>query len=331
MKGKNTMKNSKKIVSILLAVIMAAASAFAMAGCSGDNKETTSTDESSQATTEAATGADTTTAEGETEATTYEPADLDDVAEIVGKSYKEDTEHEVGYQLDMPEVGDTIAIMHTSMGDIYMRFFPENAPNTVNNFIELAKAGKYDNTIFHRVIDDFMIQGGDYENGDGTGGSTYDGETLEDEFCDKLYNIRGAVAMANSGRDTNGSQFFINQAGTDNIDWDTLKSQWDYMYEGLSMYYAQGVADYFAGMYGSYCYNPDSVPEEVKELYNQQGGNPSLDGAFNAVDRGHTVFAQVYDGMDVVDAIAAVETDPDTNKPNDDVIITSVEITTYQG
>lgn len=326
MKGKNTMKNSKKIISVLLAVMMAAASAFSMAGCSGDNTETTSTDESAQTTTESATNED-----GATEEATYDPADLDEVAEVVGKSYKKDTEHDYGYQLEMPEVGETIAIIHTSMGDISLRLFPENAPNTVNNFIELAKAGKYDNTIFHRVIDDFMIQGGDYENGDGTGGSTYDGEILEDEFCDKLLNLRGAVAMANSGRDTNGSQFFINQAGPENIDWDKLQKQWEYMYEGLSMYHAQGVADYFAGMYGSYCYNPESVPEEVKELYNQYGGNPSLDGAYNAVDRGHTVFAQVFEGMDVVDAIAAVETDSETNKPYDDVIVTSVEITTYQG
>ena len=176
-----------------------------------------------------------------------------------------------------------------------------------------------------------MIQGGDFENGDGTGGSTYNDEILEDEFCDKLLNLRGAVAMANSGRDTNGSQFFINQAGPENIDWDALQKQWEYMYEGLSMYHAQGVADYFAGMYGSYCYNPESVPEEVKELYNRYGGNPTLDGAYNAVDRGHTVFAQVFEGMDVVDAIAAVETDSETNKPYDDVIVTSVEITTYQG
>lgn len=326
------MKKSKKIVSIALAIIIAAASAFSMAGCSGSETDTSSSDQSSsESTTEAGSEGETTADGDEAEETTYEPADLDEVAEELGKSYKTDTEHEPGYQLEMPEVGDTIAIMHTSMGDIYMRFFPENAPNTVNNFIELAKAGKYDNTIFHRVINDFMIQGGDFENNDGTGGTTYNGELLEDEFCDTLLNLRGAVSMANSGRDTNGSQFFINQAGTDNIDWDTLQSQWEYFYEGLSMYYAEGVVDYFMGIYGSYCYNPESVPDEVKELYNEYGGNPTLDGAFNAVDKGHTVFAQVYEGMDVVDAIAAVETDADTAKPFDDVIITSVEITTYQG
>lgn len=324
-KGKTIMKNSKKITSILLALIIAAASAFSMAGCSGETTETTSaTNDSTESTT---------AQDGETQETTaeVEPADLDEVAETVGKSYKHDTEHEAGYQLEMPEIGEEIAIMHTSMGDIYMRFFPENAPNTVNNFIELAKAGKYDNTIFHRVINDFMIQGGDFENSDGTGGKTYNGEKLEDEFCDTLLNLRGAVSMANSGRDTNGSQFFINQAKPGKIDWASLESQWEYMYEGLSMYHAEGLADYFSGMYGSYCYNTDVVPQEIKDLYDEYGGNPTLDGAFNAVDRGHTVFAQVFDGMDVVDAIAAVETDESTNRPFDDVIVTSVEITTYQG
>ena len=318
-KGKTIMKNSKKITSILLALIIAAASAFSMAGCSGETTETTSaTNDSTESTT---------AQDGETEENTVEVEHV----ETEKKTYKHDTEHEAGYQLEMPEIGEEIAIMHTSMGDIYMRFFPENAPNTVNNFIELAKAGKYDNTIFHRVINDFMIQGGDFENSDGTGGKTYNGEKLEDEFCDTLLNLRGAVSMANSGRDTNGSQFFINQAKPGKIDWASLESQWEYMYEGLSMYHAEGLADYFSGMYGSYCYNTDVVPQEIKDLYDEYGGNPTLDGAFNAVDRGHTVFAQVFDGMDVVDAIAAVETDESTNKPFDDVIVTSVEITTYQG
>ena len=98
-----------------------------------------------------------------------------------------------------PKDGEQIAILHTSMGDITWRFFPENAPKAVENFITLAKDGKYDNTIFHRVWDDFMVQGGDYEKHDGTGGTSAFGSAFEDEFCDTLYNIRGSVAMANSG------------------------------------------------------------------------------------------------------------------------------------
>lgn len=117
----------------------------------------------------------------------------------------------VGYQLDMPQKGEEIAIMHTSMGDISIRFFPEAAPKAVENFKTHAKDGYYDGLTFHRVINDFMIQGGD-PNGDGTGGDSIWGEPFEDEFSDTLFNIRGSLSMANSGPDTNGSQFFINQA-----------------------------------------------------------------------------------------------------------------------
>ncbi|MBR3972302.1 MAG: peptidylprolyl isomerase [Ruminococcus sp.] len=128
---------------------------------------------------------------------------------------KKDTENKIGYQLESPKSGDDIAIIHTSKGDITMRFFPENAPKAVENFISLAKEGKYDGTIFHRVINNFMIQTGDYENGNGTGGKSIWGNAFEDEFCDTLYNIRGSVSMANSGINTNGSQFFINQKGAE--------------------------------------------------------------------------------------------------------------------
>ena len=92
----------------------------------------------------------------------------------------------------------------TSDGDIDIKLFAKDAPNTVDNFIKLAKKGFYNDTIFHRVIPDFMIQGGDPE-GNGTGGPGY---TFDDEInSHKL--IMGTLAMANSGPNTNGSQFFI--------------------------------------------------------------------------------------------------------------------------
>ena len=72
------------------------------------------------------------------------------------------------------------------------------------------------------------------------------------------------------------------------------------------------------------------MPDDVKKLYADNGGNPTLDGAFNAIDRGHTVFAQVYDGMDIVDKIAAVKVD-DNSKPEKDIIIDSIEITDFGG
>ena len=113
---------------------------------------------------------------------------------------------------DMPQFsdmvdGETIAVIKTNKGDIKVRFFPEEAPKAVENFISLAESGYYDGVIFHRVINDFMIQGGD-PDGDGTGGESAFGGKFEDEFSSKLYHFRGALSMANSGADTNGSQFF---------------------------------------------------------------------------------------------------------------------------
>jgi cyclophilin family peptidyl-prolyl cis-trans isomerase len=96
------------------------------------------------------------------------------------------------------------AILHTNHGRIELELFEEDAPKTVANFVKLADAGFYDGVIFHRVIPDFMIQGGD-PTGTGTGGPGY---TFEDEINPNPV-VRGAVAMANAGPDTNGSQFFI--------------------------------------------------------------------------------------------------------------------------
>jgi peptidyl-prolyl cis-trans isomerase B (cyclophilin B) len=96
------------------------------------------------------------------------------------------------------------ATLHTSAGQITVSFFDDDAPKTVENFRKLAGDGFYDGLIFHRVIKDFMIQGGDPE-GTGTGGPGY---TFEDEINDHKI-VRGALAMANAGPDTNGSQFFI--------------------------------------------------------------------------------------------------------------------------
>ncbi|MCB0865877.1 MAG: peptidylprolyl isomerase [Solirubrobacterales bacterium] len=96
------------------------------------------------------------------------------------------------------------ATMHTSQGPIELELFDEQAPKTVQNFKDLAGDGFYDGLIFHRVIEDFMIQGGCPE-GTGTGGPGY---TFEDEFNEHKV-VRGALAMANAGPNTNGSQFFI--------------------------------------------------------------------------------------------------------------------------
>ncbi len=165
-----------------------------------------------------------------------------------------------------PKKGQTIATLKTNKGDIKMLLYTEEAPETTKNFIELAKEDKYDDVIFHRVIENFMIQTGDFENGNGTGGYSYKGEgtMIEDEFNDSLEHIAGAVSMANRGPNTGGSQFFIVQAAN---------------------------------------------------------GTPHLDGM-------HAIFGYVYEGMDVVNAIATVEKGPMDN-PLDEILIEDVIIGEY--
>src|ERR1700748_330863 len=147
------------------------------------------------------------------------------------------------------------AILQTNAGPITVEFFDEDAPKTVENFRKLASDGFYDGIIFHRVIPDFMIQGGD-PDGIGTGGPGY---TFEDEINQHKV-VRGALAMANAGPNTNGSQFFI--VTTERAPW--------------------------------------------------------LDGK-------HTVFGQVTDGMDAVDAIEGTPTGSG-DRPSDPPVIESIEL-----
>jgi cyclophilin family peptidyl-prolyl cis-trans isomerase len=149
----------------------------------------------------------------------------------------------------------TAATLETNHGTIGIELFDEDAPKTVSNFLKLARDGFYDGVIFHRVIPDFMIQGGD-PSGTGSGGPGYQ---FEDEINDHKV-VRGALAMANAGPNTNGSQFFIVT---------TQEASW-------------------------------------------------LDGK-------HTVFGRVTDGMDVVDAISALDRDA-RDRPRSDVVIERVVV-----
>lgn len=308
----------KRILMIAMSMLVVGAVAVGTTGCGeeGGNTNATEPTQNTQA----------------TETSSYPPIDIEKTTKKDAKVYK-DTEHKIGYQLDTPAKGDEVAIMHTTMGDISLRFFPEAAPRTVENFLTHAKEGYYDGLTFHRVINDFMIQGGD-PNGNGTGGESIYNGSFEDEFSDHLFNIRGSVSMANSGQDTNGSQFFINQADKDafkaNGGWATFEQQWDFIYPGLCQYYGTNSYDMYVQQYGAFALDTDLVSDDVKKLYEKNGGNPTLDGAFNAVDKGHTVFAQVYDGMDIVDKIASVEVD-DSDKPKKDVKIESIEVKEYKG
>lgn len=120
-------------------------------------------------------------------------------------------------QTSLIPVPETVTLQ-TNLGDITIKLLPEEAPTMARNFVELSKDDKYDGTIFHRVIEGFMIQGGDWENANGTGGNSYIGELLEDEFSQNLSHVRGVVSMANRGPDTNGSQFFIVQQDASFLD-----------------------------------------------------------------------------------------------------------------
>jgi cyclophilin family peptidyl-prolyl cis-trans isomerase len=107
-----------------------------------------------------------------------------------------------------------VAVIKTNMGNIEIKLFEDKTPKTVQNFVGLAKKGYYNGVIFHRVIDNFMIQGGD-PTGTGRGGESFGGGKFEDEIVPSLtFDKPGCVAMANAGQNTNGSQFFITTVPT---------------------------------------------------------------------------------------------------------------------
>ena len=181
---------------------------------------------------------------------------------------------------------EALVVMNTTLGAIKIKLFPAQAPKTVENFLTHAENGYYDGIIFHRVIQDFMIQGGD-PTGTGMGGASIFGNTFEDEFSKELYNLRGALSMANAGPGTNGSQFFIVQSSEVN---------------GANA--AQ--------------LKKNGWPEEIAEAYEKMGGTPHL-------DQKHTVFGQVVEGLAVVDKIANVKKGRQ-DKPVEDIKIESIEI-----
>lgn len=178
------------------------------------------------------------------------------------------------------------AVIKTNKGDMTVKLFPEHAPKTVENFVGLAKKGYYDGVIFHRVIPNFMIQGGD-PTGSGMGGESLFGGNFEDEFSPELFNINGALSMANAGPNTNSSQFFIV----------TMSDLPDQMVSQLE---------------------DAGFPEEIIEAYKEKGGTPWL-------DQKHTVFGQLAEGYDVADTIQNVDKNA-MDKPNKDVVIETISI-----
>jgi len=196
-------------------------------------------------------------------------------------------------QLNLPKENEEIVVLRTNFGEIKIRLFPEVAPKAVENFLTHSKNGYYDGVSFHRVINDFMIQGGDPE-GTGRGGKSIWGKPFSDEFDHNYRNFKGALAMANSGPNTNGSQFFIVQKREveDNI---------------LRQMESLGEKKGFSS--------------EIINAYRELGGTYWLDFK-------HTVFGQVFEGMDIVDKIADVPVDKNS-KPLEPVVIEKVEIINY--
>lgn len=169
-------------------------------------------------------------------------------------------------QMALPVAGDVVAVFVTNMGEFKVRLFPDLVPETYKNFLHHAQSANYNDTIFHRVIEDFMIQGGDIEGLSGRGGYSYKGEgtTIAEEFHPALKHVRGALSMAKTAfPSTTGSQFFVVQ---------------------------------------------------------------NLEGT-HYLDNQHSVFGQVYEGMDIVDTIATIETDYN-DQPLEDVVLQEVKIIT---
>ena len=189
-------------------------------------------------------------------------------------------------QLNEVNEKNPLVTVHTNLGDFTLELFPEVAPKTVENFVTHAKNGYYDGVIFHRVIEDFMIQGGD-PTGTGMGGESIYGRTFEDEFSREAFNLYGTLSMANAGPNTNGSQFFIVTAKQ--VPAQMLKQLKD-----------------------------GGWPEEIVEEYAKVGGTPWL-------DHRHTVFGRVVEGMDVVLKIEGVERNTQ-DRPLEDVVIESMDV-----
>lgn len=254
----------KKLVKNAALVMAITALSMSMAAC--ESKDTKNDTASSEAT---------------------ETPTITDEATATAEASADSSVKGADYQVAPPKKGDTVVtIDYKNFGKVKIKMFPEEAPKAVENFTTHAKDGYYDGITMHRIINNFMIQGGD-PDGTGTGGESIWGTEFENEIVDYLIPIRGSLCMANAGPDTNGSQFFITQSSdTNTID-----------YPGLT--------------------------ETQTKLIEQNGGCPWLIGNY-------TVFGQVYEGMDVVDAIAQVEVDA-SDAPTEKVIISSITVDTYQG
>lgn len=309
--------NLKNVIAIVMS------SVFLMAGCSGAG-ESESTEASQKSKTESETQNKTT--EKTDEKSSVKPLKVSE-NQLIDKSGNYP-------QLEEKVEGEISATLKTNKGDIELRLFSKQAPKAVENFVTHAKEGYYNGLIFHRVIKDFMIQGGD-PNGNGTGGESIWKKPFENEMSSSMRSFRGALCMANSGLDTNGSQFYIVQAP--NVDsfkteLEELKNNQektltiDFINKSsLLQQYAKTVlakteqkiaSEKDIEALFSETKVKDVFPTVVIDEYLKNGGYPFL-------DFGYTVFGQVKTGIEVVDNIASVKTNND-DKPVEDIIINEI-------
>lgn len=195
-----------------------------------------------------------------------------------------------------PQEGEEIVCIHVKdYGDIKIKLFQDLLPEACENFLTLIEQDYYDNLIFHRVIENFMIQGGD-PNGDGTGGESCWGGYFNGGVSEQLIHVTGALAYANSGSvSTDGSQFYIISGMP------VTETMLDELTESNNLYFTK----------------------EAKKLYTQYGGAPWLDGSY-------TIFGQVIDGLDIIYEISKLETNS-SNKPKKAVYMESVSVEYYDG
>jgi len=316
----------KKTIAVMIALAML------LCACSGSKTSST---------------ASTTVSQPSSEASSAPAEEIDPKAlaeEFFSESAVVDTDLPYDALLQLDEdipTGATIVTLTTTHGDIKLRMFPEIVPNAVENFVTHCENGYYDDVPFHRVMEDFMIQGGD-PKGDGTGGESIWGGKFDDELSDNLHHFRGAISMANSGANSNGSQFFIVHSDdlVQEANLNSLMVTWYYneishqLNERASLgIYSQDELDALLDELNASLADAqkNGVPKEFEERYRPAAEKYMEVGGAYFLDYGYTVFGQVVEGMDVVDSIATVEVEASStgelSKPVEEVYIISTSVT----
>ncbi len=249
-------------------------------------------------------------------------------AETEVKNTVKTTDEPFGFQLEAPAVGEEIAVIHTNKGDMSVRLFPEHAPKAVENFKALIEEHYYDGVSMSVSPAYFAAVDADSlaELHDGVVKLSSFDELFEDEFTTSLGNLYGSLAMTNGGPNANGTRFFINNGKPVIEALSNMRSFYDSQQGEIKEYYLD-MASYFADESNMHI---GQVTDEILAVYEEHGGNISRDGALS-VTGGNTVFAQVFDGLDVVATITETEVGEDGSTPVEEIVIESMELTTYEG